>query len=455
MTTSDRADLTAAYLDEITRSGVSAKELLGGVFENELINAYFQGDGRFLPRPVFLGRHDREQLYADIEAVRAALVSLPDRLYAGDVTAFARAVGLHDVQISAMLRGRGTGVTRQARADLFADASGFKLLEFNMGSALGGMDNGAIAKILLEHPLLARFADEHGLAYVDTMHEHVETIRAESGLGPDSNPMVVAADWPSSYETLAPFMRQYREIYRGYGLDAHETHIGRLEVRDGGVWFEGRKVDVLIRLFMISDLLENPEAPALMEPILDAAARGEVRIFSPLDTEMFASKGALAMLSDEANRSRFDAAELDSLDRILPWTRMVRPGPVTLEDGGSRDLVEYVLGARTELVLKPTLLHGGEGVLLGWHPGTTPELWEERVRAALDGPYVVQRRVHPEPELFPDENGELVPWTVNWGVYTMARGYGGAWARANSVDSGIEVLNVDGGAYVGSCLHAV
>jgi hypothetical protein len=392
-------------------------------------------------------------LYADVETVRRALVSLPDRLYGGDLAAFARAVGMNDVQISAILRSRRREVTRQTRADMYVDETGFKLLEFNMGGALGGLDNADMCTELLDHPVLAEFAETHRLGYVDTMREQVHNIRVENGFAPDSSPVVVVTDWPSSYETLAPYMRLYIEVYRELGLEAYECHIGRLDVRDGGVWLDGRRVDIILRLFMIEDLLEDPGAPALMEPILDAAARGEVGIFSPMDTELYASKGALAMLSDEANRSLFDRAELAGLDRILPWTRMVRSGPVTLEDGTRRDLLEYALSDQRDLALKPTLLHGGEGVLLGWQ--ASPDLWEERVRAALDGPYVLQRRIRPRPEMFPTEDGDVVAWIVNWGVFTMVSGYGGVWARATTVESSIEVLNVDRGAYAGCCLHVL
>jgi hypothetical protein len=449
----DHDELTSLYLDELKRSGVPAAKLVGGLPRNDRLNAYYQG--RYLARPLFLGHEEKEQLYADVETMRRALVSLPDRLYGGDLAAFARAVGMDDVQISAILRSRGREVTRQTRADMYVDDTGFKLLEFNMGGALGGLDNADMCTELLDHPVLADFAKTHRLGYVDTMREQVHNIRVENGFEPDSSPVVVVTDWPSSYETLAPYMRLYIEVYRELGLEAYECHIGRLEVRDGGVWLDDHKVDIIVRLFMIEDLLENPDAPALMEPILDAAARGEVGIFSPMDTELFASKGALAMLSDEANRSLFDPAELAGLDRILPWTRMVRPGPVTLEDGTSRDLLEYALSDQRDLALKPTLLHGGEGVLLGWQDETTPEVWEERVRAALDGPYVIQRRIRPVPELFPTEDGDVVPWIVNWGVFTVVNGYGGVWARATTVESNIEVLNVDRGAYAGCCLHAL
>lgn len=76
-----------------------------------------------------------------------------------------------------------------------------------------------------------------------------------------------------------------------------------------------------------------------MNSSLDAAARGEVKIFTAMDSEVYASKGAPAILSDEQNQHLFDPDHLASLDQILPWTRMVRPGPVTLEDGGQVDLV--------------------------------------------------------------------------------------------------------------------
>ena len=94
--------------------------------------------------------------------------------------------------------------------------------------------------------------------------------------------------------------------------------MGELEARDGRVWLGELPVDIIYRLFMIEDLLEYPQAPALLDPILDAAARGEVAIFTPLDDALFTSKGALAMRSDEANRPLFDPHQLASPDRILP-----------------------------------------------------------------------------------------------------------------------------------------
>jgi hypothetical protein len=449
----NREDLTTRYLRAVKDRGATASELLGKLPESEMLNVYYHG--RYLPRPLFLGQQEVSQLYSDLANLRSALVSLPSRLYGGDLAAFARAVGATELQVSAVLRSKGSGVdvTRQTRADLYVDSTGFRLLELNMGSALGGMDNADMARALLEHPVLAEFTQQHDLEFVDTMRAQVNNYFLETGLAQDKRPVLALTDWPSSYKTLEPYMRHYADRVKLLGLDDNPCQITDLRFRDGRVWLNDRPVDIIDRLFMLEDLLESPEAPAVMDPILDAAARDEVKIYTPLDSGIFASKGALAMLSDEENRSLFEPEELASLDRILPWTRMVRRGPVTLEDGRRVDLLEYALTHSHELALKPTLMHGGGGVLLGWRSDTTPQAWEEQVRAAVDGPYVLQRRIRPVPEMFPGENGELVPYIVCWGAFTTSEGYGGIVARATTVESNIEVISLEAGVYVGSCLH--
>lgn len=445
----DRATLTEQYLSQIGKRGCRAGELLGALPESELLRAIYHG--RYLSRPLFLGDAERQRLYADLEIVHTALASLPDRLFGGDLAAYTRAIGANEVQVRAVLRSTGRPVTRLARADLYADAAGFRLLELNIGAAVGGMDNADICRGMLAHPALAEFARTHKLGYVDSMREQVNNLFAETGIEPGAFPVVALAASPPVYADIGGYLHHLAVRWRELGLDAYACRTDELEVRDGRVWLAGRAVDVISRLFLMDDFL-RPEGLASIGPLLDASACGQVKLFTPLDSELLGNKCALAMLCDARNRHLFSAAELASFDRILPWTAMVRPGPVILADGTRADLVGYAAAHQDDLVLKPGLLHSGEGVLLGWHPGTSPRLWRDRLAAALDGPYVLQRRIRPEPELFPDENGELVPWIVTWGVFTGVNGFAGVLARATTVDSDMTVINVNKGASVGCCL---
>ena len=449
----DRVSLTAAYLDKLGSGSLKAGELLGPLPDNEFLNKFKPGGkGRWLARPMFLGRAEHTQLVGDLDNLLTALDSLPDRLFGGDFAAFARASGLDEAQIAAVMRSRGTAMTRQTRADMICHGAGFKLLELNMGSAIGGMENVDICRALLEHPTLAEFADSHQLGFVDSLRQQVNNILVESGFAPGDHPVVALTDQPHGFEDEVPYMTGLCGRWRELGLDAHPCHLGQLELRDDRVWLGEKPVDIIVRIFLIRDA-QNPEMRALMDPVFDAANRGEVKIFTSFDTTAYASKGALAMLSDEDNRGLFSAAELASLDRIIPWTRMVRPGPVTLESGRRADLMEYALAHQHELVLKPTSLYGGKGVVLGWADDVTAEQWREQVTAALDGAWVLQSRVRPALELVPDEDGRLQQFQPIWGVMTGADGFAGANVRAVPSTARDAVVNVGSGAYVGTVLH--
>ncbi|MDH6133743.1 hypothetical protein P3T37_003141 [Kitasatospora sp. MAA4] len=448
----DRSTLTELYLAQVRAHGAVASELIGRQSEIELLTRNYRTG--FLSRPLFLGHQEREQLTADLAVFRGALLSLPDKLFDGDLGAFARAAGMAEVQVDAMLRSRGNSLTRMTRSDLCVDESGFRLLEANMSSALGGMDNAVMARALLEHPVLADFAEQHNLGVLDSMGELVRTMYAETGFAPDATPVVAMADWPSSYlNSFGPYLEEYCAHLQAMGVDAHPCHIGQFEYRDGRVWLGERAVDIILRIFINEDLLESPEAAAVMDPVLNAAAAGQVHLFAPLDAELFASKAALAMLSDERNRHLFSPEELAVLDRLLPWTRMLRPGSVTLEDGSRVDLLQYALTHQEELALKPTVSSGGSGIVLGWDAALTPQQWHEQLTAALDGPYVLQRRIRPVTELFPDENGELQPWLIVWGVFTMANGFAGVMARGTLLEDGVGVVNIANGALAGTALY--
>jgi hypothetical protein len=299
--------------------------------------------------------------------------------------------------------------------------------------------------------VLREFASAYRLGYPDTMAELVGLIFEETGFARDSFPTVAVVDWPAHFDIIGGFLERIAQHWHTEGLDAHAGHLGQLELRNGAVWLRGRRIDIIFRVFLIEHLLE-PDGPALMDPVLDAVARGEVAMFTPLDAELYGSKAPLAMLSDERNRHLFSAEQVDAFDRVLPWTRMVRPGPVTLEDGSTVDLFDYATSHAAGLVLKPTLLHGGVGILPGWAADTTAGLWRDQLAKAMDGPYVLQRRVEPDPELCPSQDGELTGWIANWGVFSFPSGYGGVFARAFRADSGHQVTRSGTGLVIGCCL---
>jgi hypothetical protein len=435
--------LTDDYLAAAADRGPKPAELHAAVTDAVAATSYW---GNSLSRPVFLEREPLAELSTDLEVLFAAITSLPERLYGGDLAAFARAVGLSEVQAKVVVRGNAKAPSRFGRADLYRDADGFHLLELNTGSTAGGVDNQMLNRAMLDLPFVKEFVSEHDLVFKDTMAELVQTIIAEVELA-DERPFVVIVDFPDSFPQLEPQLLKSAAELAKYGIDATACSVDSLELRDDHLWLDGRRVDTIFRLFMLEDL-HKPGALELLEPVLRAAELGHVSIFTSMDAELYGSKGALALVSDEANRHLYSEQELVSLDRILPWTRMVRPGPVTV-DGERRDLIEYAQADQNRLVLKPTTLHGGQGVVLGWQ--TDAASWQQQLAAAMDSPYILQRRIDPTPELFPTDDG-VEPWVLLWGAFLVANGFGGLWIRGSRELDGA-VVNLATGAVSTCCFH--
>jgi hypothetical protein len=435
--------LTEAYLEGFAASGVAPSKILEAVLPCTVDTTYF---GRSLSRPVFLSYQQISQLGEDLERLHAALTGLPERIFGGSLTTFAHAVGTTPAQIELVLRGATGAASKMSRADMYLDDQGFRVLEVNYGGGLGGLDGSVLNKVMVEQPFIGDFVEEHRLGYVDPLDALAETFFTECGLAAGSRPVVALTDWPASFAELEQSLYQSAAVLAPYGLDCYPCHVGQLRYADGRVWLGDRAIDVVYRLFMMEDLLD-PAGPALIEPVLRAAERGEVTIFTPMDSDLYGSKGALALLSDEQYRQHYSAEELASLDRILPWTRMIRPGPVTVA-GRRLDLVEHALADQQELIIKPTMMHGGIGVVPGWL--TAADEWRQQLQAAMDGPYVLQRRVYPTAEWFPADDGPQ-QWWINWGGFLGSRGYAGMYVRGTPDPN--QTVNMNTGATGTCCFH--
>jgi hypothetical protein len=436
--------LTADYLAGVAERGPLASEIKSKALLSVTDTMYF---GRCLSRPAFLAGPDLQQLSADLEVLHSALAAIPDRSFGGDLAAFARAAGLAEPQIRAVVRGRSLTPSRLARADVYQDEDGFRLLEINIGSTAGGIENTVLNRAMLEHSFIAEFVAEHELTYVETLEEFVQTMLTECKVPTGTRPFVVVTDMPGAFETLEQHLWQNARLLAPFGVDLEPWPLDALDYHDDLVWIGDRPVDIVYRLFMVGDLL-SADGPDLLEPILRAVERGQVSIFSPLDSELFGSKGALALVSDEAYRDFYTEDDLAALDRILPWTRMVRPGPVTV-DGAQVDLTTYALANREDLVLKPCAQFGGRGVVPGWQ--TDADAWAGHLSEAMDSAYVLQRRIRPVAELFPTDDG-VEPWMLSWGAFTGARGYAGMIVRGSQELAG-GVVNMATGATGTCCFH--
>ncbi|MEH0973340.1 hypothetical protein V6U77_19650 [Micromonospora sp. CPCC 205546] len=448
-----RSPLGRAYAERLAH-GASTDDPAAAGRDSAVLEPFWD---RFMNGPAFLGEAECRAVARDLRTVYDLLRALPERVFGGDLTALATAVGMDPLQTALITRGARAGsLAPLGRADLYHDGAGFRLLEFNVTSALGGFESADINRAMLAYPPLREFVDRHRLRYRDTLGCIVRTMYAECAamMPADRPPVVAVVDTIENFPIVGSRLEVFAEMLGRYGIEGIGCHLGQFTYPRGRPTVAGRPVDVVLRFFLPEDLAD-PAVAAQLEPLLVAVEQEKVGLLSRLDAELYGNKGALAMLSDDRHRGLFDAGELACVDRLLPWTRHVRPRG-TDPEGAEVDLMAYARARQDELVLKPTLLHGGNGVLAGWTVGG--DEWQARLDSALDGPFVLQRRVRPVAEPFPDGAGGVQDLYLNWGVYLADRdvvdedGYAGCLVRG-STDAGVGVVSMAGGARIGCTFH--
>ncbi|NEC86718.1 ATP-grasp domain-containing protein [Streptomyces sp. SID12501] len=416
-------------------------------------NSYGAGGGKALNRPVFLATADRQSLEADLNGLFELLTTIPVRLFGGDRRAFAEAVGMTPTQIDLVMRGAGLRMPAMSRADMYREPGGFKLMELNTGSSLGGWQMGEFSRPAAGNKAFRAFTDAEGLVHPDPIGRITDVLRteaADAGFTLPARPVLALTEWPDGYDYTKPWLDFVVPDWLRHGFDTVVCSLAEFDYRDGVPYIHGRKVDVVYRIFLPGEMADEQRSYDLVDPLLDAVSKGHTFLFAGLDCELYGNKGSLAMLSDERNRGAFSPAEHQLIDRILPWTRFLRDESVQRE-GESVDLVPYVLAHKDRLALKPTLLYGGVGVVPGWSVGQ--EEWESHIRGAVGGPYVVQERVLPVAERFVAEDGlGFERMVVAYGVLMVGGDYAGMLVRGTP-DSGVGIVSMSNGAQIGCCYH--
>lgn len=412
---------------------------------------YGAGGGEGLNRPVFLSEADVTGLENDLNGLFELLKAVPARLFGGDLRAFATAVGMSSTQADLVLRGSVDELAPLSRADLYRETGGFRVMELNTGSSLGGWQMGEFARALVQDAEFAEFTAAEGLVYPDPLARITEVLRRQApSLEGIERPLLAITDWPEGFEKSKCWMEFVVPAFERLGFEAVVCHLGDLSYENGDVVHEGRKVDVVYRMFLPGEMPDEPRTYDLVNPLLDAVEAGKVELFAPLDCELYGNKGSLAMLSDERNRAVFTETERELIDRILPWTRFVRDEKVTF--GGEKiDLLPYAIANKDHLVLKPTLLYGGVGVTPGWT--TDQKEWVAKLREAVDGPFVLQHRLLPTTERFLSEDGETCEdMAVAYGTLMVDGRYAGTLARGVT-DPAVGIVSMLRGAQIGCAFH--
>lgn len=427
--------VTEQYIEECLSDGSRLRGIRDEAVRRGLIPPrYFDCFGdRMMPRPFFVTEAEIRQSADDLAAVFDLLVSLPDRLFGGDVAAYCDALGFDEAKQRLMCRHGAGRPPLFGRSDLYHDGGQLKILEFNVGSQLGGIDQSQVLPAYMEIEAFAEFAEAHRLGYVHTGERIAAAVRAAAEpVTGGAEPVVALVEANGYTERLALLLRSFEEMFLGQGLDIRLADVGRLREKGGKVWLDDTPIDLVLRYFSVNQLRRDPHGEDDAEAVFRAHEAGGTVMLTTMDSFLYANKGCLSLLSGPRWREAYTAEERELIDRVVPWTRDLEPGPTDVA-GETVDLVDWCRANRERLIRKPRDDFGGHGIVTGWTVGDRE--WADALVEDYPGGFVVQERVvqRHEPVVDP-ESGRLEDWVVAWSAFLTPDGFAGSHVRALPAD---------------------
>jgi hypothetical protein len=296
----------------------------------------------------------------------------------------------------------------------FVSEQELKFTEYNSETPAGAGYNDAISEAFIGMPALREFSRRFQTLPLPTRPHVLRGLiqSFQQWRGRRESPRIGIVDW-REVPTYREF-ELFQDYFRAEGLECVIADPHELEYRHGQLWAGDFAITLIYKRVLLGELLDRG---GLEHPLVRAVRDGAVCMLNGFGCKPLYKKASFAVLTDERNAAMFSPEELEAIQALLPWTRLVEER-MTHRDGAEIDLLPHLLQNRERLVLKPNDEYGGKGVVLGWTVSAVA--WEQAVQIALAAPYVVQERLNIPSEVYPSWGAghvEFIPRMLDTNPY--------------------------------------
>jgi uncharacterized circularly permuted ATP-grasp superfamily protein len=381
-------------------------------------------------RPTFLTEAMYTAVQDTVYLLRQALLQIAARFF-GDPTLLRDELGMEDWEIE--LAGLPTNIidlSAMARMDAFFTAASFKFVEVNGESPAGMGYVHELGRIYRSLPVFQAFERTHPVRFISPL-EHVTNglVQCYHGQwdGKEEKPTFAIVD-----HLDVPTIHEFRIVQaylerQGFACEISDPR--DLEVRDGWIYANGRRIDLLYRRLLMNEYYEIREDCAAY---LEGYRARKTCYVNSFRSKMLHKKAIFVFLTDDRFARVLSPEERTAIDAHIPWTRRLRDQRTTYR-GQEVDLLPYARAHRDRFVLKPNDEYGGKGVTLGF--AASEAEWDAALDEGLRGNYVVQEvvEIHREPFLVQTADGwREVPTIIDLDPYLNGPTLGGCLTRTSA-----------------------
>lgn len=314
-----------------------------------------------------------------------------------------------------------------ARFDVFYDYDGeFKFCEINTDGTSAMNEERELSKIFMESKAVEDFKNDfefEPFELFETWIDEVLNIYKEEHS--KINPSVAIVDFVSK-SSMDEFI-EFRDRFRKRGLWCEVISPDELEYKNGYIYNEDKKIDIVYRRLVTKDLMDNRDE---IEGFINGIKAGNTTIIGPIKSQIIHNKIIFKILQEEGTLKILDENERKFVKKHIPYTKELILNNLNLED---------IIENKEKYIIKPMDFYASKGVYAGKE--YSREEWERYLRECDKSNYLIQEYFNPpETEMIDFEGDNIVRSFKNiTGLYIYNENYYGVYSRVgkNAIISGI------------------
>ncbi len=334
------------------------------------------------------------------------------------------------------------------RLDLTYTEDGFKILEANIGSSIGGWQIHSFENLIRRlHPELTENTDQYQSRntlqiyinfLVDQVLKKVTTIKDTINIFIDNGFDESELEQKLADNTSLLFFNEFlqRELAkRGLKGEAFSGNLNELQLVNNDLCYKNNLIHGIAVLSM--EVQVNIA-------VFRAFVTDKVYFPDHLGLKMMGDKRNLAILLELAHEGKFSAEENELILKNVPWTVFIENKKIRFKNK-EYNLLELLKNNKEQFVIKVARGYQGKDVFVGKF--NTDDEWQEAIDLALStNAFIAQEFSESIDFLAPNGQNIWTPHKLIWGSFGFGDSYGGVWVRMSEVKTDVGVINSATGA---------
>lgn len=349
----------------------------------------------FLAHPMFVTEDELNQ-FQKIGDMMLSITNKLTKTYLED-SKFRKYFGFSELLEELILVDNGYDINVPiGRFDIFfKDYDNFKFCELNTDGSSAMNEDNQLAKILLETQALKDFGNQYKLNYFELFFSWVdESIKIYNKYTVENKkPNVAIVDFIESATTFE--FEEFKKAYEERGYNCIIVDPRDLKYKDGDLYHEDYKIDLVYRRIVTFELIERSEE---IKDFIQAYKDKAVCVIGSIRSQIVHNKIVFKILHDDYTLNLLSKEEQDFVKKHVPLTKIF---------SGDKSVFNQVLNNKEKYIMKPFDLNASRGVYTG--RDFSQEEWEEKLLESWSEDYLYQEYCDPYTRDFVVyEDGEAV-----------------------------------------------